>query len=79
MSRSCSGIGLETAHRARAEGAEVILAARRLDRLRHAAADVCACGTAALDATDPAALERFFAWRQEADPKTTRNPSRQVG
>jgi hypothetical protein len=29
-----AGIGLETARRARAEGAEVILAARRPDRLR---------------------------------------------
>jgi NAD(P)-dependent dehydrogenase (short-subunit alcohol dehydrogenase family) len=55
-----AGIGLETARRARAEGAEVILAARRPDR-RQAAAEVGAGGTAAFDATDPAALERFFA------------------
>ena len=56
-----AGIGLETARRARAEGAEVILAARRPDRLRQAAAEVGADSTAAFDATDPAALERFFA------------------
>ena len=56
-----AGIGLETARRARAEGAGVILAARRPDRLRQAAAEVGADGTAAFDATDPAALERFFA------------------
>jgi len=56
-----AGIGLETARRARAEGADVILAARRPDRLRQAAAEVGADGTAAFDATDPAALERFFA------------------
>ena len=42
-----AGIGLETARRARAEGAEVILAARRPDRLRQAAAEVGAGGTAA--------------------------------
>src|SRR5580704_13527164 len=56
-----AGIGLETARRAHAEGAEVILAARRPDRLRQAAVEVGAGGTAAFDATDPAALERFFA------------------
>ena len=56
-----AGIGLETARRARAEGADVILAARRPDRLRQAAAEVGADGTTAFDATDPAALERFFA------------------
>ena len=37
--------------RARSEGAEVILAARRPDRLRQAAAEVGAGGTAAFDAT----------------------------
>ncbi len=55
-----SGIGLETGRRARAEGAEVILVARNPDRLKHAAADIGAQRTAALDATDPAALQRFF-------------------
>ena len=56
-----AGIGLETARRARAEGAEVVLAARRADRQRQAAAEVGVGRTAAFDATDPAALERFFA------------------
>jgi NADP-dependent 3-hydroxy acid dehydrogenase YdfG len=53
-----AGIGLETARRARAEGAEVILAARNPDRLQRAAEEVGALGTAAFDAADPAALGR---------------------
>jgi NAD(P)-dependent dehydrogenase (short-subunit alcohol dehydrogenase family) len=56
-----SGIGLETARRARAEGADVILAARNPDRLKQAADEVGAARTAAFDATDPAALAGFFA------------------
>jgi NAD(P)-dependent dehydrogenase (short-subunit alcohol dehydrogenase family) len=56
-----AGIGLETARRARAEGAEVILTGRNAERLERAAAEVGARGTAAFDATDPAALDRFFA------------------
>jgi NAD(P)-dependent dehydrogenase (short-subunit alcohol dehydrogenase family) len=56
-----AGIGLETARRARAEGAEVILAARHPDRLKQAADEVGAARTAAFDATDPAALRGFFA------------------
>ena len=55
-----AGIGLETAHRARAEGAEVILAARDPERLKRAADDVGARSTAAFDATDEAALKGFF-------------------
>ncbi len=55
-----AGIGLETARRARAEGAEVILTARDPERLQAATAEVGALGTAAFDATDPAALDRFF-------------------
>jgi NAD(P)-dependent dehydrogenase (short-subunit alcohol dehydrogenase family) len=55
-----AGIGLETARRARAEGADVILAARDPERLERAAEDVGARSTAAFDATDPAALRRFF-------------------
>jgi NAD(P)-dependent dehydrogenase (short-subunit alcohol dehydrogenase family) len=35
-----SGIGFETARRARAEGAKVILAARNPERLKHAASEV---------------------------------------
>ena len=56
-----SGMGLETARRARAEGASVILTGRRPEALRRAALDVEALSTAAFDANDPAALERFFA------------------
>jgi NAD(P)-dependent dehydrogenase (short-subunit alcohol dehydrogenase family) len=55
-----SGIGLETARRARAEGADVILTGRNPERLQHAARELGALSTAAFDATDPAALERFF-------------------
>ena len=55
-----AGIGLETARLARAEGAGVILTARRPDRLEQAAAELGALSTAAFDATDPAALGRFF-------------------
>jgi NAD(P)-dependent dehydrogenase (short-subunit alcohol dehydrogenase family) len=55
-----AGIGLETARRARAEGAEVVLTGRDAERLEQAAAEVGARDTAAFDATDPAALTRFF-------------------
>ncbi len=55
-----SGIGLETARRAGAEGAEVILTARNPDRLERAAREVAARSTAAFDATDPDELARFF-------------------
>jgi NAD(P)-dependent dehydrogenase (short-subunit alcohol dehydrogenase family) len=55
-----SGIGLETARRARGEGADVILVARNQERLEQAAADVGAVRTAAFDVTDWAALGRFF-------------------
>jgi NAD(P)-dependent dehydrogenase (short-subunit alcohol dehydrogenase family) len=56
-----AGIGLETARRARAEGADVVLVGRNPERLEKAAADVDARSTAAFDAGDPAALESFFA------------------
>jgi NAD(P)-dependent dehydrogenase (short-subunit alcohol dehydrogenase family) len=55
-----AGIGLETARRARAEGADVVLVGRDPERLETAALDVDARSTAAFDATDPAALKRFF-------------------
>src|SRR5215472_4658750 len=55
-----AGIGLETARRARAEGAEVILAARDPGRLQSAASEVGALRTAAFDANDPASIEKFF-------------------
>jgi NAD(P)-dependent dehydrogenase (short-subunit alcohol dehydrogenase family) len=55
-----AGIGLETARRARAEGADVVLTGRNPERLQRAAAEVGARSTAAFDANDAAALERFF-------------------
>jgi NAD(P)-dependent dehydrogenase (short-subunit alcohol dehydrogenase family) len=55
-----AGIGLETARRARAEGARVILTGRNPERLQLAGAEFEALSTAAFDADDPAALERFF-------------------
>ncbi|PBC53764.1 SDR family oxidoreductase [Rhodococcus sp. ACPA1] len=55
-----AGIGLETARRARAEGADVILTGRNPDRLEHAATDVGAQRTAAFDANDTASLASFF-------------------
>ena len=55
-----AGIGLETARRARAEGADVILTARNPERLQRAASELGALSTAAFDATDAVSLERFF-------------------
>jgi NAD(P)-dependent dehydrogenase (short-subunit alcohol dehydrogenase family) len=55
-----AGIGLETARLARDEGADVILTARNPERLQQAADELGALSTAAFDATDEAALERFF-------------------
>jgi NAD(P)-dependent dehydrogenase (short-subunit alcohol dehydrogenase family) len=55
-----AGIGLETARRASAEGAKLILTGRNPERLKQAATEVEALSTAAFDATDPAQLERFF-------------------
>jgi len=55
-----AGIGLETARRARIEGASVILTGRAAERLQSAAKELGATSTAAFDATDPAAVEQFF-------------------
>jgi NAD(P)-dependent dehydrogenase (short-subunit alcohol dehydrogenase family) len=56
-----AGIGLETARRARVEGAEVIVTGRNPQRLKAAAAELGAASAAAFDAEDSAALEAFFA------------------
>ena len=56
-----AGIGRETARRARAEGADVVLTGRNPDRLKDAAAALGARSTASFDAEDTAALEAFFA------------------
>ncbi|HTX10856.1 MAG TPA: SDR family oxidoreductase [Solirubrobacteraceae bacterium] len=55
-----AGIGLETARRARTEGADVVLAARDPQRLQRAKLELDAQATAAFDVNDPVALERFF-------------------
>ena len=55
-----SGIGLETARRAMAEGADAILIGRHQDRLDRAAQELGAQRTAAFDATDEDALASFF-------------------
>jgi NAD(P)-dependent dehydrogenase (short-subunit alcohol dehydrogenase family) len=55
-----SGMGFETALRARAEGADVIIAGRDPGRLQRAATELDARDTAVVDAADPAALGRFF-------------------
>src|SRR5436190_4047224 len=54
-----SGIGRETAERARAEGADVIIPARNADRLQRVGLELGA-SIAAFDATDFGRLERFF-------------------
>jgi NADP-dependent 3-hydroxy acid dehydrogenase YdfG len=55
-----AGIGFETARRARAEGAKVILTGRNAQRLQQAASEVDALSTAAFDASDPVAVDQFF-------------------
>jgi NAD(P)-dependent dehydrogenase (short-subunit alcohol dehydrogenase family) len=55
-----AGIGLETARRAQAEGANVVLTGRDPDRLTQAALELGAQRTEAFDAGDTACLERFF-------------------
>ncbi len=55
-----AGIGLETARRARAEGARLILTGRNPERLERAASELGALSTTAFDATDFERLGRFF-------------------
>jgi NAD(P)-dependent dehydrogenase (short-subunit alcohol dehydrogenase family) len=55
-----AGIGFETARRARAEGANIILTGRTAERLHEASSELGALSTAAFDASDPALLESFF-------------------
>lgn len=55
-----AGIGLETARRASAEGAKLILTGRSPEPLKRAASEVHALSTVAFDATDPALIEKFF-------------------
>lgn len=66
-----SGIGAATARQLSAGGFDVVLGARRLDRLREVAADCERRGATAralsLDVTDPASVERFAAETADAD------------
>jgi NADP-dependent 3-hydroxy acid dehydrogenase YdfG len=55
-----AGIGLETARRARAEGADVILTGRNAERLAQAAEQVGAKKMATFDANDAVSLRAFF-------------------
>jgi NAD(P)-dependent dehydrogenase (short-subunit alcohol dehydrogenase family) len=55
-----AGIGFETARRARAEGANIILTGRTAERLQKASSELGALSTAAFDASDSALLESFF-------------------
>ncbi len=55
-----AGIGLETARRARVEGANLILTGRSPEPLQRAGVELGAISTAAFDAADPALIERFF-------------------
>jgi len=55
-----AGIGLETARRAEAEGADVTITGRNPDRLKQAALEVGAQRTAAFDANDTVSMRKFF-------------------
>ena len=55
-----AGIGLETARKARAESASVVLTGRNRERLERAGLDVGAQRTAVFDANDPGSLQSFF-------------------
>ena len=55
-----AGIGLETARRARAEGAKLILAARDPEHLERASRELGALSSTAFDATDFDQLKNFF-------------------
>jgi NAD(P)-dependent dehydrogenase (short-subunit alcohol dehydrogenase family) len=55
-----AGIGLATARRARAEGADVIVTGRNPERLEQAARELGARSSAAFDAADPDRLAEFL-------------------
>src|SRR5277367_1849514 len=55
-----AGIGLETARRARTEGAKLILAARNPERLERASRELGTLSSAAFDATNFDQLKKFF-------------------
>ncbi len=55
-----SGIGLETARRARSEGADVVLTGRNPERLQRAARELGAVSSTTFDTTDFDRLEQFL-------------------
>src|SRR5271155_2572174 len=55
-----SGIGLETARLANAEGAKLVLIARNSERLQQVASELTATTTVAFDATDFERVAQFF-------------------
>src|SRR6186997_923893 len=55
-----AGIGLETARLAGSEGGDVVLTGRNPERLEQAARELSARDSAAFDADDAAAVQRFF-------------------
>ena len=55
-----AGIGFETARRASAEGAKLILTGRNPETLQRAASEIEAQSSSAFDATDPALVAQFF-------------------
>jgi NAD(P)-dependent dehydrogenase (short-subunit alcohol dehydrogenase family) len=55
-----SGMGFETAKRARSEGADVVLSGRNPERVERAARELGALSSAAFDATDFKRLRSFF-------------------
>ena len=59
-SAATPAMGLETARRARDEGAKLIPTGRNPERLQRAASELAALSAAAFDASDPDSLERFF-------------------
>jgi NAD(P)-dependent dehydrogenase (short-subunit alcohol dehydrogenase family) len=55
-----AGIGFETARRARAEGANIILTGRTAERLHKASSELGALSAAAFDVSNSTSLESFF-------------------
>jgi NAD(P)-dependent dehydrogenase (short-subunit alcohol dehydrogenase family) len=55
-----AGMGLETARKARTEGANLVLTGRNRERLQSAASEINALSTSAFDASDDAELAQFF-------------------
>ena len=72
-----SGFGAAAARAFGAEGAKLLLGARRIDRLKTVAAESCAAGAAgahvhALDVSNTASVEKFVRWARKKilDPRS---------